>query len=460
MIAGLIRGIATLASLTLVVASVGAFALGGDSGLLSTEAVVSNTGVDAEQQRLSLELVSSEADAPTVAAESTSVPASNPSAQTSTATPSPSTSAASAAPIDQQVTPTPTTPATAAPVAGAPKPATPPPPPAATTTTTTTTTTVAPPPAVSGSGMALWDTAWQVAAKANDAGMQQYVNRLSAAKGSTGANVTGFLFSVVNINQDINTANGFGNSFGSFSEPNPAYLNNVETLIAKAAGRGLRVAIVVGWDGPEQYSVESGKLNADNAYQYGYTIASQWTRPDFGSRWAISAWVMGGDTTRDNGGEHGAVWAEVVRGIEDAEAANGFGKATILHHTAPGQQMHYVGASWLDAHSPQTGHCADTNTAVDRINQLHNSGARIWGNAEMRYEDITWSCNGNNPISPDQVLADAIAMANLGYMDNFVYGHDDRWNSGWPGANGLDSGGAVSPGLQKILDHPGLIRSR
>ena len=308
--------------------------------------------------------------------------------------------------------------------------------------------------------MYLWDTAWQVAAKATADGMQQYVDRLSAVSGRGGANVTGFLFSVVNINQDINTPNGFGHSFGSFSNPNQDYLDDVETLIGKAAGRGLRVGIVVAWDGPNQFSVDSGKLTAANAYEYGYRIASQWTRPDFGSRWAVTSWILGGDTTRDAGGEHGAVWAEVARGITDAESDNGFWGAPILFHTAPGQQLHYVGASWLDAHSPQTGHCADTATAVAWMNQLAATGAPVWGNAEARYEEITWACNGNVPISPDQVLADAIAMGNLGFVDNFVYGHDDRWNSAWPGANGLFSGGGASEGLQRILDEPGLIRPR
>ncbi len=69
--------------------------------------------------------------------------------------------------------------------------------------------------------MYLWDSAWQIAAKSNDAGMQQYVDRLAAASGSGGANITGFWFSVVNQNQDINTPNGFGHSFGSYSAPNP-----------------------------------------------------------------------------------------------------------------------------------------------------------------------------------------------------------------------------------------------
>ena len=433
MLKGLIRGITTLVSLGIVAASVGAFAFGGESGFLTTEATVS--GTSAERQELTSDRVGN-TNPDTTATEGGDIEA---------------TISATTAPNADQVAPPTTVAAAARPTITTPTTSSLPAP--ATTTTTAT-------PAVSGSGMALWDSPWQIAAKATNAGMQQYVDRLAAAAGSSGANITGFVFSVVNQNQDINTPNGFGNTFGSYSAPNPGYLNDVETLIAKASGRGLRVAILVAWDGPEQFSVESGKLNADNAYQYGYTIASQWTRPDFAGRWAISAWMMGGDTIRDNGGEHGAVWAEVVRGIQDAEAANGFGGATILHHTAPGQQLHYLGASWLDAHSPQTGHCADAVTAVDWMNQLHATGARIWGNAEMRYEDIAWSCNGNVPISPDQVLADAIAMANLGYMANFVYGHDDRWNSGSPGSQGMGAGGVVSEGLQKILNEPGLIRSR
>lgn len=335
--------------------------------------------------------------------------------------------------------------------------------PASTTTVApaTTTTTAAPaPPPPNGSGLRLWDTAWQIAAKANEGAMQQYVDRLAAASGAGGQNLTGFWFSVVNINQDINTPNGFGHSFGSFSSPDAAYLNDVERLLALASGRSLKVGIVVAWDGPNQYSVEHGKLTVDNAYQYGNTIAAQWTRPGFSGRNAIAAWIMGGDTTDDCcGGEHGAVWAEVVRGIKDAQAANGFSGPQILLHTAPGQHLNYVGASWLDAHAPQTGHCADAGTAVNWMQELANTGATIWGNGEMRYEEISWSCNGNSPISPQQVRDDVIAMKNLGTMSNFVYGFDPRWNASSPGSVGM-SGSGVSAGLQLILDEPGLIRTR
>ncbi len=271
--------------------------------------------------------------------------------------------------------------------------------------------------------------------------------------------MTGFWFSVVNINQDINTPNGFGHSFGSFSAPDAAYLNDVERLIALASGKGLKVGIVVAWDGPNQYSVEQGKLTVDNAYQYGNAIASQWTRPGFSGRNAIDSWIMGGDTTGDGGGQRGAVWAEVVRGIEDAQAANGFSGPQILFHTAPGQHMNYLGASWLDGHAPQTGHCNSRDQAVQWMQELANTGATIWGNGEMRYEEIAWSCNGNVPISPDDVLGDVIAMKNLGVMGNFVYGFDPRWNASTPGSVGL-SGSGVSAGLQKILDEPGLIRGR
>jgi hypothetical protein len=337
--------------------------------------------------------------------------------------------------------------------------------PATTTTTvapaTTTTTTAAPaPPPSNGSGLRLWDTAWQIAAKADEGAMQQYVDRLAAATGTGGQNLTGFWFSVVNINQDINTPNGFGHSFGSFSSPDAAYLNDVERLLSMASGRSLKVGIVVAWDGPNQYSVENGKLTVDNAYQYGTTIAGQWTRPGFSGRNAIASWIMGGDTTNDCcGGEHGAVWAEVVRGIKDAQAANGFSGPQILLHTAPGQHLNYVGASWLDAHAPQTGHCADAGTAVNWMQELANTGATIWGNGEMRYEEISWSCNGNSPITPQQVRDDVIAMKNLGTMGNFVYGFDPRWNASSPGSVGM-SGSGVSAGLQLILDEPGLIRPR
>lgn len=289
--------------------------------------------------------------------------------------------------------------------------------------------------------------------------MRDYVDRLAAASGAGGGNMTGFWFSVANINQDINTPNGFGNTFGSFSNPDSAYLDDIERLIAMASQRGLKVGIVVAWDGPNQFSVEHGKLNSGNAYAYGRALAERWTRPDFSGRTAIDSWIVGGDTTEDCcGGEHGAVWSEVVRGIKDAQAANGFSGPQILLHTAPGQHLNYVGAPWLDAHAPQTGHCADAGTAVGWMQELANAGATIWGNGEMRYEGITWSCNGNVPISAQQVHDDTLAMESIG-LGNHVYGFDPRWNASDPGNVGMSASG-VSAGLQLILDEPGLVRSR
>ncbi len=334
-------------------------------------------------------------------------------------------------------------------------------PPGAPTTSTSTTTLLE--PAFAEGAMFLWDTAWQIAAKADAEAMTEYVDRLAAARGRGGQSITGFWFSMVNSNQDINTPNGFGNGFGSFADPNPAYLDDVESLISLAHQRGLRVAIAVAWDGPARFSVEQGLLTVEMAHGYGSLLAARLTRSDFAGRDSIAAWVMGGDPTGDCcGGEHGEVWEEVVRGIQEAEATNGFPGAPILFHTAPGGHLNYVGADWIDGHAPQTGHCSDAVAATAALNELVAAEARsapVWGNGEMRYEEINWECNGFQPITPDQVLADAKAMADLGFMRNFVYGFDPRWDSERPGSVGMSAEG-VSAGLQMILDEPGLIQTR
>ena len=334
-------------------------------------------------------------------------------------------------------------------------------PPGAPTTSTSTTTLLE--PAFAEGAMFLWDTAWQIAAKADAEAMTEYVDRLAAARGRGGQSITGFWFSMVNSNQDINTPNGFGNGFGSFADPNPAYLDDVESLISLAHQRGLRVAIVVAWDGPARFSVEQGLLTVEMAHGYGSLLAARLTRSEFAGRDSIAAWVMGGDPTGDCcGGEHGDVWEEVVRGIQEAEATNGFPGAPILFHTAPGGHLNYVGADWIDGHAPQTGHCSDAVAATAALNELVAAEARsapVWGNGEMRYEEINWECNGFQPITPDQVLADAKAMADLGFMRNFVYGFDPRWDSERPGSVGMSAEG-VSAGLQMILDEPGLIQTR
>ena len=308
----------------------------------------------------------------------------------------------------------------------------------------------------------LWDTVWAIAGKANEQGMREYVDRIAAARGSAGQQVTGVWFQVVNGNTPIGTPNGFGHSFGSFDAPSADYLGDIDFLLTLARARGLRVGIAVAWDGPTLHSVESGKLNTANAYDYGYTLASRWTRPGFPAGDTITAWVLGGDPTDDCcGGEHAAVWSEVARGLRDGEAANGHSPIPVLFHTAPGQQLNYIGAEWIDGHAPQTGHCFDAGEAETMLRQLQSDGRRtapVWGNGEMRYENIDWSCNGR-PITPGDVLADTRAMASLGFVENFVYGHDPRWNAARPGEVGLSASG-VSPGLQAILDEPGLVRSR
>ncbi|NNC43331.1 MAG: DUF4038 domain-containing protein [Acidimicrobiia bacterium] len=332
----------------------------------------------------------------------------------------------------------------------------------ATSTTATTPTTTNPQPFVEGE-LFLWDTVWQIAAKADEAAMAEYVERLATARGSAGQSITGFWFSVVNINQDINTPNGSGHTFGSFGSPNSEYLRDVDRLIELANDSDLRVGIVVAWDGPNQFSVEQGKLTVDNAYAYGNTLADRWTDPEFAARDSVDAWIMGGDTTNDCcDGEHAAVWSEVVRGIQDAEQRNGFSPAQILFHTAPRQHLHYLGAMWLDGHAPQTGHCADASTATAWLAELFEADGRaapVWGNGEMRYENIQWECNGFEAITAQQVLNDALAMAQLPFVENHVYGYDPRWNAERPGDVGMSAGG-VSPGLQMILDEPGLIETR
>jgi hypothetical protein len=286
----------------------------------------------------------------------------------------------------------------------------------------------------------VWDTAWELPNRSNDAELAPYMQHLS------NAGFEGFWISLAPIGGDmLNEPNSDGQTFGSFDNPNPAYFNHIDQILATANQYDLKVGMVVGW--AQRYTGLSGAghhggtapLTEANARGYGQFLGNR-----YGGNPAIGMWVFGGDYY-DNNDELTLIplWTELKAGLTSAGATE-----TTAYHG-----HHYVqiwSQSFFDIAAPLTGHCASTSQAYDRLTNVNNATNKPVIASEMRYEEFLADWCGDGPVEagPAEILEDTITAVNAG-ADGMVYGHDDRWDwaadqgSGLRPLASLGSGGEV-----------------
>ncbi len=290
----------------------------------------------------------------------------------------------------------------------------------------------------------VYDTAWDLPVYSIDSELDAYMQHLS------GAGFTGVWVSIAPISgQLLNEPNNHGQSLRSFSNPNSAYFDHIDHILAAANNHNIKVGLVVGW--AQKYVGNSGAyhnggsapLTTSNARSYGSFLANRYANNP-----AVGMWVFGGDYFPIPAGSASdelnnvGVWQELKAGL----VAGGAGQTTAYHG------HHYVQGIWnqgfFDVAAPLTGHCSPAAEARQELAGVLAQTSKPVIAGEMRYEDFLahWCPGGERTAGPQDVLDDVTVAVEVG-TDGLVYGHDDRWDwaadGGQRPTSSLGSGGEV-----------------
>lgn len=191
----------------------------------------------------------------------------------------------------------------------------------------------------------LGDTAWELFHRLNREDADVYLSD-RAAKGFNAIQAV-----VLAEFDGINKGNAYGEKPLTDSiDPtkwNEAYFKHVDWIVAKAAEKGLYIAMLPTWgdkvlkmwgQGPEIF-------NEKNAYEYGLKL---------GRRYRDSAnviWVLGGDRPADG---KAPVWRAMAKGVKEGDG----GRHLITYHPMGGRSSSewFHREPWLDFNMMQSGH--------------------------------------------------------------------------------------------------------
>lgn len=135
-------------------------------------------------------------------------------------------------------------------------------------------------------------------------------------------------------------------------KPNEKYFELVDTVVKMAERRGLYIGLLPTWGDKVTLAWGAGPVvfNKDNAYKYGYWIASRYKNsPNV-------LWILGGDRpAKQDTNDWRPIWTAMANGILDATDH----KAFITYHPSGGpySTSQYIHTEpWLDMNMIQSGH--------------------------------------------------------------------------------------------------------
>ena len=283
-----------------------------------------------------------------------------------------------------------------------------------------------------GTTIPVYDTAWQMFSQASLAEADEYFAALEA-NGFTGA-WAGVIHHAPARYNDNYEGGGLIGELTADGEVvlTPGYIAHVRSILDVAYEHDMRVGMVIAWQNlylpggrSDEFLAKSDEvretIDASNAYAYGRQMVDA-----FGDHPAVSMWVTGGDAGSNNTAANVEVFRIMAQGLRDAGS-----DLDITHHLPSGffDHFNYVGETWLDTISPETGHIQGADvTEAELIAVREAYGLPVW-QGEARYYNISYDwipADANNP-GVAEVRADAIAARNAG-VSGYVYGDAGRWN--------------------------------
>ncbi len=280
----------------------------------------------------------------------------------------------------------------------------------------------------------VYDTAWQMMARATPAQTDRYFAALEQ-HGFTGT------WAAVLHHAPATLVDNFagGGRLGSVQNGNVVlnadYAARIRAILDTAHRHGQKVGLVVAWQNTylPGGATESGhraqvhgSIHTGNARAYGWHMVEQ-----FGDHPALSMWVYGGDAGHNNTDANKAVWREMAAGMRAAG-----NQTTISYHTPTSagehgtfRHLNYAGEPWLDIIAPETGHqqpASETERELRLANQVYD--IPVWA-GEPRYFNITFDWINPTFRNPGvtEMVADAQAAKRAG-VAGYVYGDAGRWN--------------------------------
>ncbi|MGK2868821.1 MAG: glycoside hydrolase family 140 protein [Mycobacterium sp.] len=216
------------------------------------------------------------------------------------------------------------------------------------------------------------------------------------------------------------------------SQPNPAFFDHIDFIVAEAEARGMHAAIAPAW--VKHVTPPRGDgLTVHNAYGFG-----QWVGRRYRDRPII--WIMGGDD--DNW--HVPIVNEVARGITNGVTGSDTGHDGVVITYHPGwaqsSAARFHDEDWLDFNMAQSGHCGRTLTAGHRLTTVdfERRPPKPTMDGESFYAGHPLCMDPSQPYSTAQQVRNGIYNGVFGGGAGIAYGHHSVWQMYQPGRKGVN----------------------
>jgi hypothetical protein len=195
------------------------------------------------------------------------------------------------------------------------------------------------------------------------------------------------------------------------------FWDHLDFVIAEAAERGLRVALLPAWADKQVGEV----VTEDNAAAFGEFLGARY--PD-----GQVIWVMGGDEGADGVED---VWRELARGVAIGDTGGEDYSTTLMTYHPIGDRSSadwFHDDEWLDFNMVQGGHCLRYQLRQEIVESTYGeSPAKPFLDGEPIYEEHPYCWKpGDGYSTPQDVRRDAYWSVFAGAAGH-TYGHHSVW---------------------------------
>ena len=289
----------------------------------------------------------------------------------------------------------------------------------------------------------VFDTAWQMLAKATPHTAEKYAVKLKQV-GFTGC----WSFLLMHPNTTIHDSFNGGGHMGFIDRGgnmrlNDDYVSHVRAILDRFSQQGVKMGLGVAWQnsylpGGDPNHHVAGLLHEGNSRAYGSHIALA-----FSDHPAIDHLIVGGDAGKNNTDANIQVWRNFAEGLADM----GNNKRIAYHSpTRSGNEndpnntfrhLNYANEPWLNIAGLETGHTQGPGQTewelTEGVKTYNPNGIECW-QGEPRYTGYTGTGWPFNNYGLEDAVADAEAAKRAG-VQGYVFGTWARWP--WAG-HGFD----------------------